>query len=490
MRGIVLALALIGLGASPADALPVEEARHLLSRTGFGASVAEVRSLARDSREQAVDRLLAGIRTVPTVPPPEWVAGPRPEWSKYYESRDEVMRSAFNRAREVEADELRAWWYQEMVATPSPLTERLVLFWHNHFASSHDKVRHTDLMMRQNQLFRSQAAGDYRALVHAIAVDPAMLRYLDGNTSRRNRPNENFARELFELFTLGEGHYTEADIKEAARAFTGWQIRESDGTARFRNEFYDDGEKRLFGQTIPAGPDSHRTAIEITLAQPAAAPFLVRKLWREFVSPDPDPAAVTRLAAILTPDWQLKPVLRALLLEPAFWAEANRGSLVKSPVDLMVGTIRSFDLAMPATETLVNRGRQLGQRLFNPPNVRGWPGHTTWIGTQTLLVRREVLQQLARGQGVQPAQGGGEMMGGGMMMSGAMGSTPAVSTVPQRRIGRAVGVSGWTDLHKDWEATDDQPLILALRPVEAPVANQARVQRIERLLLDPAYQVK
>jgi uncharacterized protein (DUF1800 family) len=488
MRGIVLALALVGLVASPADALPVEEARHLLSRTGFGASVAEVRSLARDSREQAVDRLLAGIRTMPSVPPPAWLAEPRPDWRAFYASRDEIVRRDFNRARDREANELRAWWYQEMVSTPSPLTERLVLFWHNHFTSSHDKVRHTDLMMRQNQLFRTQAAGDYRALVHAIAIDPAMLRYLDGNTSRRTRPNENFARELLELFTLGEGNYTEADIKEAARAFTGWWIDEPTGDARLARNNHDEGEKRLFGQTIPAGPGSHMAVVELALAQPAAAPFVVRKLWQEFVSPDPDPAAVARLAAILRRDWQLKPVLRALLLEPAFWDEDNRGALVKSPVDLLVGTIRSFDLVMPAPDTLVNLGRQLGQDLFNPPNVRGWPGHTAWIGTQTLLVRRDALLRLARGEGVIPAQADGGMMGGGMM-GGAMGSTPA-SSAPQRRIGRAVGVQGWTDLHKDWEATGDQPLMLALRPVEPPVPNQARVARIERLLLDPAYQVK
>ncbi|TAD91883.1 MAG: DUF1800 domain-containing protein [Alphaproteobacteria bacterium] len=483
MRWIALIGALVWLAtATSAHALSVDEARHLVSRTGFGASVQEIEAMRPLDRAAAVDRLISGLRSVPTVPPPAFVSGPRPDWPAFYRSRDEEVRRTFNRARDAEAAQLKAWWLAEMAATPSPLTERLVLFWHNHFTSSVDKVRHIDLLFRQNQLFRSHAAGDVRALMHAIPIDAAMLRYLDGNTSRRGRPNENFAREWFELFTLGEGAYTEADIKEAARAFTGWTIEEATGTPRLLRNQHDDGEKRLFGQIIPAGPDSQRVVVDLTLAQPAAARFLVGKLWREFVSPTPDPATVERLATRLRQDWQLAPVLRALLLDPAFWAEETRGSLIKSPVDLIIGTIRSLELVTPDMAALVTVTRLLGQDLFNPPNVRGWPGHEAWIGTQTLLVRRDALQRLARGEGV---RGGGAneagMMAGGMMAAGA-----APAAVASLR-GRAVGVAGWLALYP--RLGEERAVLLAVPPVDRAETGD-RLARVERWMLDPAYHVK
>jgi uncharacterized protein (DUF1800 family) len=375
--------------------LSFQDTRHLLARTGFGGNLPEIKRLMALDREAAVESLLSGIGQQAVTSPPKDVltAMPPPQGMK---GMSFEQKKAFQQERNVEALELKGWWYQEMLATPSPLTERMTLFWHNHFTSSFKKVKWPALLYHQNVLLRRHAVGSFRDLLFHVAKDPAMIVYLDTQTNHKDHPNENFARELFELFTLGEGHYTEQDIKEAARAFTGWHVAVHHGGGFVFNRLqHDDGMKRVLGKS---GAFQGDDVLALALEQPACATYITAKLWREFVSDQPDPREVERLAGMFrTSGYQIKPLLRGLFTSAQFWAPEHRGVLVKSPAELIVGTIRLFQLPIKETEVLAKYGKRLGQDLFDPPNVKGWPGGTRWITSATLLNRWQLLQRGLRG---------------------------------------------------------------------------------------------
>ncbi|HKC43002.1 MAG TPA: DUF1800 domain-containing protein, partial [Burkholderiales bacterium] len=372
-----------------------DDARHVLNRTGFGAQPREIADYARLSREQAVDRLLAGTVATARTPPPEWVreaiVPPRELRQASQEERKRFVAQEIRRGFD-----LRTWWVQEMLDTPSPLSERMTLFWHGHFASSQQKVRYTQLMYRQNLLLRRHAVGNFGELLHAVAKDPAMVIYLDSASNRKGKPNENFAREVMELFTLGEGHYTEADIREAARAFTGWSIEPETGEFKWRPPVHDPGVKTVLGKSGTFDGDA---VLDLLLERPQTAEFVVAKLWREFVSPEPDPAEVKRIAAKFhASNYGIKVALRELLLAPAFWAPENRSALIKSPVDLVVGTMHSLDFSIGDPLPLALVVAQLGQNLFSPPNVKGWPGGEAWINSSSLLARKAFAERIFRAE--------------------------------------------------------------------------------------------
>ncbi|HEX3099205.1 MAG TPA: DUF1800 domain-containing protein [Usitatibacter sp.] len=377
--------------AAQAEAIGYQGARHLLDRAGFGATDREVREYAALGRVEAVDRLLAGARREAVTPAPPFVAEPIvPAREMRALSVDE--RKDVNKHFVQEGLELRAWWLQEMLATPSPLTERMTLFWHNHFATSQRKVRQPQLLYRQNVLLRRQALGNFAVLLHQVAKDPAMLVYLDNARSRREAPNENFAREVMELFTLGVGHYGEGDVKEAARAFTGWSVDPQTGDYRYRPAFHDAGEKAVLGRRGAFDGDD---VLDILLARPETARFIAAKMWREFVSPTPDPAEVERWAAVFRESrYEVKPLLRAVFLSDAFWSPENRATLVKSPVDLVVGTLHMLDVRPQDLRPAAVACAALGQNLFAPPNVKGWPGGDAWIDSATLLGRRQFMERV------------------------------------------------------------------------------------------------
>jgi len=381
----------------PALAAPIGEAgaRLLLSRTGFGAPPAQVAALAPLEREAAVDRILAGSRTEPASAPPPWTAEAllHPPRKQLSEDEKKALRDTETRRGLA----LRGWWLQEMATTPSPVTEKLTLFWHGHFVSGQSKVKSAQLIYRQNALLRREALGNFATLLHDIARDPAMLRYLDTAGSRKGEANENFAREVMELFTLGEGHYSEQDIREAARAFTGWQLDPTSGEPVFRPRRHDDGSKTVLGRSGTLDGDA---VLDTLLAQPATARFITRKLWLYLVSPTPDEATVKRLAAGFGRDYQIKPLVRALLLSPAFWQSS--GQQVKSPVELTVGTVVTFGATVPDWQALAQFNRRMGQDLFDPPNVRGWPGGDAWINSDSLLLRKQFLDSLTRPGGNKP----------------------------------------------------------------------------------------
>lgn len=376
------------------QAMTFDEARHLLSRTGFGGRGEEIRQLMRHDYTPGVDRLLNQTHQRASVTPPSWIDEPLPFRQMRKLSPDK--RRAYRKKITKRWLELKAWWYQEMLVTDSPLTEHMTLFWHNHFTSSLRKVKWPNFMHQQNALLRKHALGNFRELLHAISRDPAMVLYLDNQTNRIGRPNENFAREVLELFTLGEGHYTETDIKEAARAFTGWHVNRRKGRFRIRHWLHDDGIKTFLGRQGNFDGDD---IIDIILQQPQTATYITTKLWKEFVSEKPDPKEIERLANLFRKnDYELKPLLRAILLSPAFRDPRNRGTLVKSPVELVVGTLRGLKVPVAKPERLAIAGRYLGQDILDPPNVKGWKGGNAWITTTTLLARQDLIRRFSRGK--------------------------------------------------------------------------------------------
>ena len=269
--------------------LDANDARFFLTRTGFAPDSNEVGQYVGLTCEQAVDKVLAGARADTVTPPPSWIVEPIPTRDERKASSPDQRRDE-QRQRNERYDELRAWWVREMLSTPSPLTERMTLFWHNHFTSGQDKVPYPQTMAHQNVLLRREALGNFGEMLHDVAKDPAMLLYLDGAGSRKGKPNENFAREVMELFTLGEGHYSQQDVSEAARAYTGWSLDPDTQAYVWRPNLHDDGLKTVLGQTGTFDGDE---VLDILLSRPETATFITTELWREFVSDTPDPAQTT-----------------------------------------------------------------------------------------------------------------------------------------------------------------------------------------------------
>ncbi len=274
-----------------------------------------------------------------------------------------------------------------MMFSPHPLQERLTLFWHNHFATSQAKVDDLSLMHRQNAIFREHALGRFGPMVEKIVFDPAMLIWLDAQTNQTGAPNENLARELFELFTLGVGNYTEDDIKEAARALTGWTVR--DGKARFDIRRHDTGQKTILGHT---GTWTAGDVVRIALSQPACSKFLVRKLFREFISETVEPSE--EMLAPLVDGYRLRDYDTAWLMETmlsswVFYSSASIKQKVKSPVDFVVGSVRNLE-GRASPLKMADALDRMNQSLYHPPSVKGWDGGTAWLNSTTLLTRQNL----------------------------------------------------------------------------------------------------
>jgi uncharacterized protein (DUF1800 family) len=493
MRVLALLAALLTAAAAHGASIGFEGARHLLNRTGFGATEAEVEAYAGLAREAAVDRIIRGARSGASIAPPAWVSEP---FSPYYKLREksEAERKVEQQRNIERSFELREWWYREMLLSPSPFTEKMTLFWHNHFATSQQKVRNPQLVYRQNVLLRSEALGNFGALLRNVARDPAMLVFLDNAGSRKEKPNENFAREVMELFTLGEGNYSEKDVKEAARAFTGFSLDRDTGEFTYRRFIHDDGEKVIFGKRGNYGAED---VLNLLLARPETAEFITRKLWREFVSPVPGEGDVKYLAGVFRNSrYDTKSLMRAMLLSNAFWAPENRACLIKSPVDLVVGTLHTFEIMPMDLRPAVLAGALLGQNLFSPPNVKGWPGGEAWINSATLLGRKQLLDRVFRAE---------EMPAMPMMMAATAGVADAQANDKdkgrearmQRRMDLGLGAYAfdWVKWSKPLGAPPAPAarigrLVLAAPPVTPPPENATGLELVRSLVSDPVYQLK
>ncbi len=389
------------------------EAAHLLNRAGFGGTPSEIRTLHQLGREKAVAKLLDFGDESDRFPAPEWTADEisRNQRREYFMERQKLndIEDPTERAKErqqlqrklrgtqrEQTSQMIAWWLDRMLKTKHPLRERMALFWHGHFATSLQKVRAPQLMWQQNALFREHALGDFKRLTNAICEDPAMMIYLDTNQNRKGKPNENFARELLELFTLGEGNYSEKDIKEAARAFTGYNIDRRKAESRFLPRQHDHGKKEVLGES---GRFKAPDIVAIALEQDACAKFIGRKLWEYFVCEDPDKSTINDLAKVFKKSgFQVKPVVEAIFLSEAFYERAVIRDQIKSPVQFLVQLARQLELKKIPLNIATSALSTLGQALFYPPNVAGWEGGKSWINTNTLLTRYNVAGLLVKGR--------------------------------------------------------------------------------------------
>jgi uncharacterized protein (DUF1800 family) len=385
-----------------ADRWSYAMAAHLLNRAGFGGPPAEIQKLADLGPDKAVSSLLDYENIPDPTPAPVW-AKPDPDGIKRL--REAVQKATPEERRKIQQQqgrlqsdrlmELRGWWLNRMAKGPRPFQEKMVLFWHGHFATSFEKVRNAYYMWRQNELFRRLATGNWLELLTFAGQDPAMLIWLDQAESRKEHPNENFAREVMELFSLGEGHYTEKDVTDGARALTGWSLDRPNEKFIYRPVFHDNGIKTYLGRTGNLDGDDVMAQI---VAQPQAARFITARLWNYFAGQPPPDSLNDALAAVLRENGNnFKPFLRILFRSEEFYAPAIIRNEVKSPVQWLVGSARMLECDLPPVQICEALLRNLGQDLFAPPNVKGWDGGITWITTNTLLARYNDAATLIQG---------------------------------------------------------------------------------------------
>ena len=389
-----------------------ERAAHLLERAGFGGTQEEVARFAAMSPRKAVQALVHFKQTANPLPPfdPSGVhdaglepfATSRPAATDLARDTGESLgvkvKPTGNRRMQQVADRflywLRAsrlethrvsyWWANRMLTTKRPLEEKMTLFWHGHFATSEEKVRDYRKMHKQNALFRAQATGNFRTLMIAVAQDPAMLAYLDAAVNVKGAPNENFAREIMELFTMGVGNYSEEDIREAARAFTGWNYQ---GLKFVINPSqHDAANKTVLGKT---GNFDGVQVIDILLAQPVTAEFIAGKLYRYFVREELSPELQKQLGNLLRKsNYEIAPFLEAVFNARDFYCDASVATRIKPPVELVISTYHKMGLkVVPGIPDFNDLTESMGQKLLFPPNVAGWAQGKSWITPGLLLVR-------------------------------------------------------------------------------------------------------
>jgi uncharacterized protein (DUF1800 family) len=362
-----------------------QKVAHLLRRFGLGASQAELVYYGEGGHLAAIDLLLHddGVTADPVFD-------------------FDVLRNLRNGRLPFGA--IVNAWTARLVSTQHPLREKMTLFWHNHFATSAGKVKSAELMQAQNETLRTHALGKFGDLLTAVSKYPAMLIWLDNQENVAGRPNENFAREVMELFTLGIGHYSEADVREAARAFTGWSVRKGDGASSpsefvLRRSRHDDGLKNVLGHV---GIESGDDVLRILGSNRITYEHLSRKLWEWFVYPNPETHIVQRMAAVFeATEGDLTAVLRAIMTSREFYSSKAVRSIIKNPVDFVVATMRQVGFGPVISKSITGAPRvalarvanasrvmkRMGMGLFYPPDVSGWKGGPAWITTATMVER-------------------------------------------------------------------------------------------------------
>jgi uncharacterized protein (DUF1800 family) len=390
-----------------------DRARHLLDRVGFGGTPAEIEQLYLKGPIGAVNSLVDFDASAMNLLPP-FSHSPiyDPTLRDFPETRPAATRIASKtgtamgvsikpagprrlqpvvdrffywlRASTLETRRLGHWWAECMLLSQQPLQEKMALFWHGHFATGGDKVRDYRKMQVQLDLLRAHGTGNFRTLVIGVAQDPAMLVFLDAGRNVKDAPNENFGREVMELFLMGVGNYTEDDVREGARAFTGWV--DDDLSFRFDISKHDGRDKTFLSRT---GPFDGVDVLDIILQQPVTAEFIATKIYRFFVQDDPSPTLQTQLGSVLrNGGYELSPFLKTIFLSRDFYSPASMGVQIKGPVELIVSTYRRLGLtALPGIPDINIASGELGQVLLNPPTVAGWAQGRAWITPATLIGR-------------------------------------------------------------------------------------------------------
>jgi len=380
-------------------------AAHLMNRAGFGGSPTDIENLRQLGMYKAVSWFVDYQKIPDETPAPDW-AQPDPAMI----ARREAIRNAAdpetrrmlqqqeNRVQFTQLADLRYWWLRRMALGPRPFQEKMTLFWHGHFATSFDKVQMPYFLWLQNETLRQNGLGNFNQLLIAASEDPAMLLYLDGARSNRNEPNENFAREVMELFTLGEGHYTEQDIQQAAKAYTGWGLSKDRLRYEYHPNNHDPGPKTIFGQT---GNFTGEDVLNMICAKPECAQFISKKLWRYFAQDEPPQPIVDALAAEFRKSgMDLKHLMTVIFRSREFYSPDLIRSQIKSPVQWLIASSHQLQAPLPTEPMSLVMLRQLGQELFNPPNVKGWDGGIAWITTNNLLDRYNFAAALVEGDRV------------------------------------------------------------------------------------------
>ena len=342
-------------------------AGHLFRRAAFGASWSRLQEALADGPERSVEKLVA----------------PEADVAAFNSEQDAFEDSA-------SADSLRAWWLRRMIITPHPLLEKMTLFWHDHFATSNAKVNSPALMQKHVQLLRSHALGQFEPLLQDVSRDPAMLVWLDANTNRKSRPNDKLARNLMERFSMGLGNYSEEDVREAARAFTGWAVLKN--RLRYFDREHDSGAKKVLGRE---GNFTGEDVVRIVLEHAATPRLIVGKLYRWLISETDPPSdgLIGPLAASFAEHYDLARLVKTMLESNLFFSPAAYRRRIKSPVEYALGIVKGLEGVVP-TSRLGQDLAALGQNLYYPPTVKGWEGGRRWINTATVIGRNRLAANL------------------------------------------------------------------------------------------------
>lgn len=354
-----------------------KEVVHLLHRAGFGSTGEEVTACVALGHEETVRRLIAGeelIDQTPSLTP-----------------FDQLTADGKKALDPLQLADQQMYWLYRMVYSSAPLIEKMTLFWHGHFATANYKVNDVTLMVQQNTLFRKQALGNFKELVLAIGKDPAMMIWLDVNRNKKGKPNENYAREAMELFTLGIGHYTETDVKEAARAFTGWTYDKKENKVDYNPKQHDNDTKTLLEETGKLNSDD---VIEIIFHQKTLPIFLATKLLKYFATDSPSESWIQKVAEHISNKATVGEVLQELFLSDEFYDEKLRLSLIKTPADYVAGILKCCKLTV--SKGHAQAMRRMGQELYSPPDVAGWRGGASWLNTNALLSRYQFAESIAK----------------------------------------------------------------------------------------------
>lgn len=373
----------------------LSEAYHLQRRLGFGTAYYQAKNLiGRDLNLVLDDFIFNDIiyRPKPNLSSLDDATTYFNELQNKTSKRNELILRKRNNDQKL----LTEWWLQRIQHSSFPLQERMTVFWHGYFTSSMQKVGWPQLMYRQNSLYRKYAVGNFKDLLHAVCFDPAMLIYLDGQKNTKLSPNENFARELLELFTLGEGHYSEQDVISAARAFTGHRYHHRKQKVIYNPGLHDNGLKDFMGET---GRFNGSDIINILLNRPRTSEFFAEKLWSNFINPGvPDAKYIASWSRLFRDaGYSVSAILRAVFQSEPFWSNDNRGSLIKSPIEFTIGLLRELkidDFASYNRLRVINK--QMGQDLFYPPDVKGWRGGKAWISNESFVLRNDFVHKIEK----------------------------------------------------------------------------------------------
>lgn len=353
--------------------------KHLYARAGFGLCFSDKRSEERHS----VKKEVKGLFKASESNEPLSVVQENIDYMKVMAGDMLAKKKAIEQQRRQEKD-LNLAWISRMATTDAQLREKMTLFWHNHFAC---RTNNAFYAQQLNNIQRTYALGNFRDLLLAVSKSPAMLQFLNNQQNHKGHPNENFARELMELFTIGRGNYTEQDIKESARAFTGWGF-DKDGVFKVRPFQHDDGQKTFMGKT---GNLNGEDVINRLLEQRQTAVFISNKIYKYLVNEIPNATHVDEMAEVFyKANYEIKPLLEYVFTADWFYDDKNMGNMIKSPINFLVGLNRLFYITYQRPEVLLEFQRALGQVLFNPPNVAGWPGGKNWIDSSSLMYRLKI----------------------------------------------------------------------------------------------------